>query len=494
MKFSRVAPALVALCIVAPGFAHQPQDATQIRHKPVLKNVPCWFKVPEHRRASCFWFYPGDQALGQPVRLPAVHIFGDNTGTGPLLYIPGGPGYSAGLDATGMRRWWRWRDVTRWPQDLWLFDPRGTGLSQPAIDCSEIRASDRSSLGKALSTQDEYKNLQTSARACYQRLGGGQQLKAFNSAKEVADITGLLQASGQTNWNIWAVSYGTRIAMQLLRDPPQGLRSVILDSAFPPEISGFLAKPAQLQRGLDVIVSSCRQRTNCAAKYSHLQQKIDALLRQLGQAPTNIELFYGPKLVPVTLAVTDFRLIWMLFFDSYLTHSASDTAAAIDAAAHGEIGALKPLAHRYVNALLDPSFSAAVYYTQTCAEDAPGVERAAFAKALERTPKLAKYLRFEWPYAVCRFWRAGSVPADYHQAVKIDLPVLFVSGENDPATLPKWARAAAARMPNSQILLLPGASHAPTFSNSCAMQSVAQFLQLPTKRRTFACAVSRPRD
>ncbi len=343
-------------------------------------------------------------------------------------------------------------------------------------------------MNQALSPESEYQNQSDSALACYQRLGGAQSLEAFNSGHQVADVTGLMAASGKQNWNIWAVSYGTRTAMHVLRQAPATLRSVVLDSAFPPEVNGFLAKPEQLARALESIVAACEQGKACRARYPQLASQINNLLAQTGQAPIKIEFLQSVGMAPVSLAVTDLRLLWMLFFDSYLNHFETDTANAVARASRGQKSALEPMAQRYVHTLLDTSFSSAVYFAVTCAEDWPGVTQAAYHQALARHPRVAAYLRPEWQYAVCRFWDSGTLPAQFNAPVVSSVPMLFLSGEFDPATLPEWAQVAVQRLPEAHLVEFQGASHAVTFSNGCAMRSAEEFMHAPDAWRAPPCA------
>ncbi len=48
-----------------------------------------------------------------------------------------------------------------------------------------------------------------------------------------------MEALGYPTYNLFGISYGTRLALVMMRDHPgAGIRSVVLDSSFPPEIPG----------------------------------------------------------------------------------------------------------------------------------------------------------------------------------------------------------------------------------------------------------------
>lgn len=58
-------------------------------------------------------------------------------------------------------------------------------------------------------------------------------LTAYNSAESAADVADLRVALGYDEWNLYGISYGTRLAQTIVRDYPEGIRSVILDSSYP---------------------------------------------------------------------------------------------------------------------------------------------------------------------------------------------------------------------------------------------------------------------
>ena len=67
--------------------------------------------------------------------------------------------------------------------------------------------------------------------ACHDRLvDDGVALDSYNTAENAADIADLRVAMGIEEWDLYGVSYGTALALTVLRDHPEGVRSVVLDS------------------------------------------------------------------------------------------------------------------------------------------------------------------------------------------------------------------------------------------------------------------------
>ena len=77
---------------------------------------------------------------------------------------------------------------------------------------------------------------------------------------------------------------------------------------------------------------------------------------------------------------------------------------------------------------------------------------------------------------VCAFWPRGTLPADYHQPVKSDVPVLLLSGALDPITPQAHAEAAKATLSHGTHLVVPGVGHG-TSAHGCVPELIAQFLE-----------------
>ena len=172
-----------------------------------------------------------------------------------MVFIQGGPGGAAGLDALSME-WWL-QDIERydWGRDFVLYDQRGTGLAEPSLRCPEVLEGMRRDLQLALRPREENARYLDYLRACHDRLRSeGHRLDVYGTAEnsdDLADIMGLLQPG---SWTLYAASYGTRIALETERRHPQLVRDLVLDSVFPLEKDGFLTWPRILARGVDRVL------------------------------------------------------------------------------------------------------------------------------------------------------------------------------------------------------------------------------------------------
>jgi pimeloyl-ACP methyl ester carboxylesterase len=139
----------------------------------------------------------------------------------PVVYLQGGPGGPL-VDALGPS--FTSNSLAAWPgdRDLILLDQRGTGNSQPSLACPELTTMAHARFVEAM-------------RACHDRLvREGINLNDYTTLQSTGDVHDLVQALGYRQANLYSISYGTRLALTVMRLSPSDVRSVVLDSVFPP--------------------------------------------------------------------------------------------------------------------------------------------------------------------------------------------------------------------------------------------------------------------
>ncbi|MGH8459547.1 MAG: hypothetical protein ACRESV_09365, partial [Nevskiales bacterium] len=108
---------LLILLLVSADPLAQEVGQSDAWHRARLEWVDCWFEPFWDRELRCAHFYPSHAHNEPNTRLPVVLIAApqDSRRSSPVLYLPGGPGSPAGLDARGLQRWLDWLAVARWP-------------------------------------------------------------------------------------------------------------------------------------------------------------------------------------------------------------------------------------------------------------------------------------------------------------------------------------------------------------------------------------------
>src|SRR5262249_23987347 len=210
-----------------------------------LQKSPCQFKTQvgaiEGSDVICYTLnVPEDRSNpnSQLIHV-AVAVFktGDSPAApSPLIFLQGGPGGRLIEDLAPF--------LTRQSvsllfgrRDVILVDQRGTGYSAPSLGCPEVDALQYQT--DASQSPDQQAQAQNNAlKGCYDRLTGqGINLSAYTTLADANDIHDLIGALGYQSVDLYGVSYGTRLVLEILRAFPQGIRSAVLDSTLPPQVN-----------------------------------------------------------------------------------------------------------------------------------------------------------------------------------------------------------------------------------------------------------------
>lgn len=500
---SRIVPTLalfaVALWLEWTLAARPPEDRS-LADGTRLEWRECWFEVSWPRVAHCALLtLPADEGRERQV-LPVVVLRhrGYSDGAGPLLFINGGPGAATGLGAADIDMWLDWREDNPWPHDLVLFDQRGVGLSRPRLECPGLLKFYRESLDKRLSAREELSRGYDLARECHASLlEAGVRLGEYSTRHGARDVLRLMRAMGGDDWNLYGTSYGTRVALEVLREHAHvkpdtaadvpGLRSVILDSVYPAERHGLLEYPRTLARSFERLFRACEADGGCVNRFGSPRANFANALRSLRERALQLEIDHWWTGERLKVKLNDARFLSAVYMGLYRWDLIEQMPAAIAAAAAGEIDQpLRNVVENYANFMVDDSFHDAVYLAVECNDRRPA-SYAEYRDAVAPYLGLREYLELAWEFDNCRDWRAPDAIALSQQPISAELPVLLLSGEFDPVTPPEWAARAAGHLGNAFHVVLKGTGHDAINSDMCARQVAGDFLVEPTQKPGAAC-------
>jgi pimeloyl-ACP methyl ester carboxylesterase len=470
---------------------HRPPPPRPLANGAQLEWVDCWFEVSLWRPVHCARFRTAPEpGAASGFALPVVYVPARpwRRSASPLLYIAGGPGAATLLGDADLPDWLAWLDGLDWSFDTVFYDQRGVGLGRPALDCPEVLAERRAQLPLDLSTEVAGRRLLGQAWACRQRLEGqGHDLSVFSTRANARDARDLMAALGAPQWNLYAVSYGSRVALDLLRLAPETLRAVILDSVYPPEVQAELADPWLLARALALVGRICELTGECQRAPAAVAADIAQILARLRSRPlvATVPDPAGNGQLQVRYDAEGFA--WLLFETLYRWDRLADLPGQLSALAKGEaLPGLQALLADSVAAALDASFSDAVGGAVDC-NDSTVVDAAAAAAERVLFPKVAPLLAHDWEFHPCRTWKSGDAGDAFRQPVRSAVPALLLAGEFDPVTPPHWADAAAAGLAQGWVIEFPGIGHGVLDSHACAVELAKAFLAEPRAPRAPDC-------
>lgn len=198
-----------------------------------------------------------------------------NPAPDPIVYLEGGPGGSA---LSSIDYWSTF--YMRQDRDIIIFDQRGAGYSYPRLVCDNVDVE--------ASSQDTQAYLRDLADCRAQFEADGVDIGDYNTINNAHDTYDLLVALGYPQWNLFGVSYGTRLALNIMRDFPQGIRSVIIDGVYPPVVNAYEELPINGYRAFRQLFDDCLADTACNSAFPNLQTRLYALIDRLNANPITL--------------------------------------------------------------------------------------------------------------------------------------------------------------------------------------------------------------
>jgi len=371
----------------------------------------------------------------------------------PVVFLDGGPGGAASEDFPGIAPAF---ELLRRRHRVLLLDQRGTGGSNP-LGCQD---SEQGPSGRAatvapaaeatrrdLSTQSER------LRACVLRLAAHAAPQFYTTSVAVRDLEALRAALGGPRLNLLGISYGTRVAQQYAHRYPQAVRTVVLDSAVPNDLALGAEQARNLEDALRALAGRCRAVADCARAYGDpyaLLQRVQARLRA---QPQTLTLRDPYTFAPAERQVDAAQLAQLVRFYAYNPLTAALIPYVLREAEAGRYAPLLGQTQLVVGELAD-HLDNGMALSVICTEDVDLLR----ARPQDADTLLGNDL-LENLQSACRIWPHGGRPADFHEPLRSDLPVLLLAGENDPVTPPRYALAIARALSHARVLTLRGQGH-----------------------------------
>jgi pimeloyl-ACP methyl ester carboxylesterase len=435
--------------------------------------------VPEERSST----------NGKTIRLH-VAVFKSTSTTpapDPVVFLAGGPGGHA-LEGVPISDAWFAPFLS--DRDFIIFDQRGTGYSEPALDCPEFVDLAYNTLDDDLRAQEAAKRTIETALQCHDRLASqGINLAAYNDSENTADLNDLRLALGYDQWNLYGVSYGTLLALNAMRDFPAGIRSVILDSTLPPQVPGPLDSPANADRVLNTLFDGCAKDVDCNQAYPNLKDTFYRLVDRLNQQPVVENLIHPDDGKSYTVLLNGDRVLFAIYQALYQSSYIPVLPAVIDNASKGiDLLGYWVLADLMVKgAEQEKGSSAGMYYSTVCNKQIPFLSRDQVAAASDKYPQQHDVFERSEFFDICAKWGAKAAPARVNDPVKSQIAALVLAGEYDPVTPPSYGRLAADGLSHSSYFLFPGLGHGVSTAGECPLSITKAFLNAPTQSPDSSC-------
>lgn len=453
----------------------------------------CPFESPPRALVICGGItVPEDrQSQSGKVHLPVVRIMGAKGGAQIPAVILGGGGPGGGLNLHDGESIAGWNDFRKQllgdDGELILLDPRGSGESHPSLTCPQWTDAVWETIHLPLDAKEELDYFSELSLNCARWWNKRVRLSSYTTGETVDDMEAIRRALGLRQWDIIGFSHGTRLALELIRKYPDGVRAAVLDSPVPAD-AGTLPPRRPLEVVLDRLGEDCARSDKCK-QYGDLRDNLDEATKRIAKETPPITVVFDNA--TLTLALTPSRfvdVVILALYDEEMTKSLPRFARQL-ADGKWDSPAMGVFAENAMLVWLDYDFAWTLFDATICRENLiPGRGESdghIFPGRVFPWSDMERVTRRH-----CRRINdiTGGSSSPIRPPLVSDKPMIIIGGRYDMATPAEHAQTLARRLENAQLLTVP-MGHTPMQKSQCITEIARRFLRSPNAPLSDHCAV-----
>lgn len=377
------------------------------------------------------------------------------------VFLAGGPGDSAVRIALGLAKKGgaAWTQIA--PGDIIGIDQRGIGSSKPNLASNlrfdlplDVPGSIESWLPRIVAV---------SRQAAAEFTARGIDLAAYNTVESADDIEAVRRELGYTKIVLWGRSYGTHLALTVLKRYPDTIERVVLVSPLGPD--QMWKTPLQV----DAVLQRLAERAGTPALLADMRQ----VIARVEQEPVKVTVAHPATGQPVVVALSGFDLQWLTAQALADPRHLAKVPAAYREMKAGDFKRMATLA------LILRSTLGVESGMKQMMKISSGATAARRARIARETPQavLGDAMNFPGMY-VDAAWPAADLGDSFRAPVRSEVAALILVGDLDARTPVENGREIAASLPNGHLVVIENAAHEfDVFGSAPVRELLAQFLR-----------------
>ena len=392
---------------------------------------------------------------------------------GPLLVNPGGPGFGGSSLANDAMYYFSKTLLDAF--DIIAWDPRGTGLTTPSVDCVDDY-DQYFGLDSPPEDESERQALIDAAQrfsdACAER--SGSILPHISTIASARDMDSIRRALGVEEISYFGFSYGSELGATWATLFPNTVRAAVLDGAADPNATSIdqgLAQAKGFEQQLSAFLARCSADELCVFHNGgNAEDAFDRLMIDIDESP----LVVSSDRTPVTQGVAYTAIAQAMYSDYFWP----DLEEALNDAQSGAGAGLLKLYDDYYQRRDDGTYGNELeaFLAISCLDgaDRPTVDEVdatvdVFVKA---APRLGA--NFAYGYG-CSLW-----PAEPIRPLAITGagagPILVIGTTGDAATPLESTRKMVSALEEGLLIVVEADQHTGYGANECVTTAVDDYL------------------
>ncbi len=377
----------------------------------------------------------------------------------PIFFIDGGPG----LGVSSWNYFYNEEDTLyRSKHDLVFIDVRGTGRSQ-ALHCLELQT--RKGLEEHLGKRYPEEKIQD----CIEAYSDSIDFNNYNSTYIVEDLEEIRTWLGYKKIDLYAISYGGKVALLYMDRYPNSIHKSVLHSPSLPGLNNHILRSEWSQNAINKVFDLCLEDPDCNENFPEIKAEFFELKERI--ETSEVSVVYGnenSQVITLKWGPIASKLYSLLYDDTgyiklpYLIHQAY-------------LENYLPLIKEFNYQSDKPNlrFAQGTLLSIICAEEI-NLDWKTNSEISETF--LGDYM-YKSRLEVCKSWPVEDKSRDFQRMISSEVPTLIFSGNFDPVTPAENGISLTRTLSNSTHVIIPYMGHMfSELSNiNCYDESVVSF-------------------
>ena len=369
----------------------------------------------------------------------------------PIVFLAGGPGIP-GTAMCVVPGYAALFERLREFGDVIVLDQRGTGLTEPLLSC---RSNEPLPANAFESEASGLAAIRARLRTCAGQVRAkGIVLAAYNTNENADDVEDVRRALGAERIRLVATSYGTELALTLIRRHQGRIERAVLAGVRGPDKALKLPSvlDLQLRRVSDLVKADPRFKAFSLDMETVARQ----LMERLAQRPLSLTTTDRETGQKSSWRIGKFALQGVMQNDLSDGRAAASLPAMLYAMGQGDVSLFIGRVERLYAAM--GTGTSAMTVAMDCASGASSERRATVLREAAASPLGNVRNMYQSP-ELCAEVGAADLGDRYRSRIYSKVPVLFLSGSMDPITPPFQAEEVRWGFPNGTHLVVENGFH-----------------------------------